>query len=199
MLTKNRFVTSKLLSKKYLDDWRMNTGWKISDFQEKVHRDLNVDISRNQYYRTKERVWELLHGQYKDQYTRLYDYCAEIRETNPGSTIVLKTVTNDETGQEIFERLYVCFAACKQGMKQGCRPIVSVDGCHLTGPHRGVLLSACGLDPNNGMFPICFCVTEGEHKLSWTWFLELLIEDIGIYDQEKWTIISDRQKVCFVC
>ncbi|XP_012827986.1 PREDICTED: uncharacterized protein LOC105949246 [Erythranthe guttata] len=79
-------------------------------------------------------------------------------------------------------------------MKRGCRPIVSVDGCHLTRPHKGVWLSACGIDPNNGMFPICYCVTEDEHKRSWTWFVELLIEDIGIYEQEKWTIISDRQK-----
>ncbi|KAG8377901.1 hypothetical protein BUALT_Bualt08G0081700 [Buddleja alternifolia] len=110
----------------------------MGDLMEKVQRDMNIDISRNTYYRTKERVWGLLYGQYKEQYTRLHDYCQEIRDTNPGSTV--------------------------QGFKDGCRPIVGVDGCHLRGIHKGVLLTAVGLDPNNCIFPICYCVAEDRQK-----------------------------------
>ncbi|KAG8377443.1 hypothetical protein BUALT_Bualt08G0033400 [Buddleja alternifolia] len=34
-LSKNKFVTSRLLSNKYKEDWRLNNGWRVGDFQEK--------------------------------------------------------------------------------------------------------------------------------------------------------------------
>ncbi|KAG8375239.1 hypothetical protein BUALT_Bualt10G0079600 [Buddleja alternifolia] len=95
---------------------------------------------------------------YKEQYTRLHDYCQEIRDSNPGSTVVLKTVKNNLTDEERFQRLYIGLRACKQGFKDGCRPMVGVDGCHLRGIHKGVLLTAVGLDPNNRIFLLCYCV-----------------------------------------
>ncbi|KAG8366649.1 hypothetical protein BUALT_Bualt17G0101600 [Buddleja alternifolia] len=35
---------------------------------------------------------------------------------------------------------------------------------------------------------------ETEDKSTWKWFLELLQQDLSIYEQEKWSFISDRQK-----
>ncbi|KAL0312256.1 UNVERIFIED_CONTAM: hypothetical protein Sradi_5624900 [Sesamum radiatum] len=183
-----------MLSKKYMTDWRLNSGWKLGDFQEKVHNDLNVEVSKSQYYRTKNKVNDMLYGKYKDQYTRLYDYCEELRVSNPGSTVVMKTEVDEDSGVEMFLRLYICLDACKRGYLEGCRPVIGLDGCHLKGPHKGVLLSAVGIDPNNCIFPICYCVAETNDKNSWGWFLEKLQHDIGMYDQNKWTIISDRQK-----
>ncbi|KAG8388268.1 hypothetical protein BUALT_Bualt02G0108000 [Buddleja alternifolia] len=169
-LSKNKFVTSKLLSQKYKNVWRLNNGWRVGDFQEKVHNDLNY------------------------QYARLWDYTEELKRSNPNSTVVLKIDVDAKTGEEKFMRLYICFDACKRGFMEACRPVTGVDGCHLKGTHKGVILTAVGLDPNNCIFPICFCVVEGEHKKSWEWFLELLVQDVGIIDQQKWTFISDRQK-----
>ena len=40
-------------------------------------------------------------------------------------------------------------------------------------------MSAIGIDGNDGMYPITFDVCEGETKNSWSWFLELLLIDIG--------------------
>lgn len=93
-----------------------------------------------------------------------------------------------------FERLYVCLQACKEGFKAGCRPVVGVDGCHLKGPHSGVLLAAIGIDANNCMFHVAYAVVEGETKKSWTWFFQSVQQDLGIYDQPMWTFISDKQK-----
>ncbi|XP_019196245.1 PREDICTED: uncharacterized protein LOC109190237 [Ipomoea nil] len=99
-------------------------------------------------------------------------------------------------GKPRFLRLYVCFAACKEGFLRGCRPIFGLDGCHLKGSQkRGQLLSAIGLDGDNCMFPIAFAVVEGELKESWTWFLKLLDNDLNIgSNPHAWTIISDKQK-----
>ena len=45
------------------------------------------------------------------------------------------------------------------------------------------------------MFPIDWVVVEGENQDSWTWFIKLLMQDLGIFDGLGWTVISDQQKV----
>ncbi|KAG8387137.1 hypothetical protein BUALT_Bualt03G0222000 [Buddleja alternifolia] len=154
-LAKNKFVTSKLLSQKYKNDWRLNNGWRVSEFQEKVHNDLNCEISRSQYYRTRRKVNDMLNGHFTDQYARLWDYTEELKKSNPNSTVVMKTEVDEKTGDERFLRLYICFDACRKGFMEACRPVIGVDGCHLRGTHK---------------------------------------DDVAIYDQQKWTIVSDRQK-----
>lgn len=80
-------------------------------------------------------------------------------------------------------------------MKDACRRIIGVDGCFLKVQHGGQLLSVVGLDPNNNIFPICYALVERETKDSWTWFLRLLDEDLGIgNNQHTWTFMSDKQK-----
>ena len=98
-------------------------------------------------------------------------------------------MTNGD-GEPVFERLYICLAACKVGMK-ACRPIIGLDGCHIKGPYGGQLLTAIGIDANNSSFPVAYAVVEEENKSSWTWFLELLVDDIAIVNQNGWTFISD--------
>ncbi|KAG5591191.1 hypothetical protein H5410_041705 [Solanum commersonii] len=52
-----------------------------------------------------------------------------------------------------FQRVYLCFAACKEAFKIGCHRIVGVDGCWLKGPMYGnKLLTTVGLDANNNIF-----------------------------------------------
>ena len=73
-----------------------------------------------------------------------------------------------------FERLYVCLDACKKGFLGGCRPIVGVDGCFIKGFHKGHLLVAVGIDPNNVIYPMAYAIVEFECYESWCWFFELL-------------------------
>ncbi|CAL9019756.1 unnamed protein product [Prunus brigantina] len=68
-------------------------------------------------------------------------------ETNPGSTVVIKTELSGDDA--LFERIYICLAGSKKGFLEGCRPVVGVDGCHLKGPCSGQILTAVGVDGNN--------------------------------------------------
>lgn len=52
-----------------------------------------------------------------------------------------------------------------------------------------------GKDGNDDMFLIAYAVVEAETKDSWSWFLSILIDDIGSIDDRAWTFMSDRQKV----
>ena len=72
-----------------------------------------------------------------------------------GSTIVMKLVNGTlDMGEPRFQRFYVCFAAYKERFKLGYIKFFGVDGCHLKGPHKAILLAAVGVDANNSMFPI---------------------------------------------
>ena len=102
-----------------------------------------------------------------------------------------------------FRRLYICFDSLARGFLEGCRKFIGLDGCFLKTETKGQLLSAVGKDRNNQMFPIAWAVVEGENQTSWTWFIQLLMRDLGISDGLGWTIIgwtiiSDQQKVHIV-
>ncbi|XP_058749010.1 uncharacterized protein LOC131621966 [Vicia villosa] len=93
-----------------------------------------------------------------------------------------------------FKRLYICYAACKESFKLS-RHVIGLDGCFLKELCGGQIMAAIGGDPNDQMLPIAYAVVESENKDSWTWFLELLIADLGGANEcLTYTFISDQQK-----
>ena len=60
-----------------------------------------------------------------------------------------------------------------------CRPIIGLDACHLKIKTGGQLMCAVGRDLNYEYFPFTYAVVEAETKDTWTWFLNLLLTDIG--------------------
>ncbi|XP_074361445.1 uncharacterized protein LOC141701712 [Apium graveolens] len=80
------------------------------------------------------------------------------------------------------------------GFRNGCRPLLGLDGCHLKGPYGGQLLAAVATDANDGMYPLAWAVVETENNDSWNWFLESLKSDMWIENDGAFTFISDIQK-----
>ncbi|KAK4394334.1 hypothetical protein Sango_1904200 [Sesamum angolense] len=154
-----------------------------------IMNQLRCHISRDQAYRAKRQALKKLEGSPEQQFTKLWDYAEELRRTNPGSTIILGV--NDVNR---FEKFYVCLSALKKGFLGGCRPIICVDGCHLKGPHKGILLTAVGVDPNNNLYPIAYSVVQKESRDTWEWFLTVLKQDLCIQRDNEYTFMSDKQK-----
>ncbi|KAL3515897.1 hypothetical protein ACH5RR_022799 [Cinchona calisaya] len=125
----------------------------------------------------------MIHGSEEDQYTKLNDYIIEVKRSNLDATVVMKMVDrycDISTNRQKFQRLYMCFTAVMEVILAGCRPLFGLDGTLLKGPSGGMLLTAVGIDPNNGFFPIAYAACERENKDSWAWFLNLLKEDLMI-------------------
>jgi len=89
----------------------------------------------------------------------------------------------------------MCLEASKLVFKRACRPIVGLDECHLKNKYGRQVLIIIDRDPNNKYLHIAFVVVENETKDSWKWFLELLINDIGDIEANRWIFINDQQKV----
>ena len=103
------------------------------------------------------------------------------------------TVNPDE--KTYFDRFYVCFHGLKEGWKLGCRRIIALDGCFLKKPNQGEILTAVGRDGNNHIFPVAWVVVTVENKDNWSWFLNLLGEDLEIPFGQGLTLMSDQHKV----
>lgn len=155
---------------------------------EQIYQDWMVGISKYMAYRALRLALEMVNGKHVDQYKHCQNYAASSTTWNPGSWA---TIAKDG---DYFESMYVRLSACKEGFLAGCRPVISMDACHLKGPFGGQLFCAVAKDVNDDMFPIAYAVAGNECKASWTWFLETLLNDIAVDDQCRWVFISDHQK-----
>ncbi|XP_028795369.1 uncharacterized protein LOC114750897 [Neltuma alba] len=88
-----------------------------------------------------------------------------------------------------FERVFIAYGACVEGFLNGARPILYVDGTHLSGPYKGTLLSVSAYDADNELLPFAIAVVKGENLDDWTWFFYKIKQIVG---SMQLTIVSDR-------
>ncbi|KAL0288837.1 UNVERIFIED_CONTAM: hypothetical protein Scaly_2718600 [Sesamum calycinum] len=188
----NKQANYKYIGKRIQDFVKDNPSEGLKSLKNKIRRDIQVDVSLFKVYRAKKYALELMKGDVKQQYARLYDYCATVCKHNSCSSMILKV--DRCLNPPVLQRMYVCFGGLKEGFLDGCRPFIGLDGCFLKGMHKGQLLSAIGRDGNDNIYPIAMAYVEIEKYDSWEWFLNLLLRDIGSHDERGWAFISDRQK-----
>ncbi|XP_021747874.1 uncharacterized protein LOC110713735 [Chenopodium quinoa] len=175
--------------------------WKLGAFIKRDRRECRVEIGYYLAWYARQRAFKMIFGDVDLEYEQVWDYAVSILKYNPGSTTVVK-VDGVQNPQPVFQRLYVCLQACKQGFMAGCRPILGVDGAHLKGAYPGILLTAVGKNGNNNIFPVAWAVVEVENGETWTWFLEILRKDIAsvadsvtwVHEADELTYMSDRKK-----
>ncbi|XP_068340307.1 uncharacterized protein [Pyrus communis] len=184
----NKNMTASLLTDLYLDWIKLNPTWPVKSFLFTMESQWNHGCRKMKAYRALNKAFKIIEGKYAEQYTKLWDFAEEVKMTNPGSIVKFKLDV------ERFKRIYGCLGACKESFKVGCIPLISLDGCHLKVLPRGQLLCVVGIDPNDETWVIAYAVVEMENKVAWIWFLQLLVDDVGIENQNGWTFISDMQK-----
>ena len=101
----------------------------------------------------------------------------------------------DETSQPKFKRMYVRFNVQKVGFLGGCKPFISLNGCHIKHKFGGQILSATAKDANDNIFPVAMAVRRTKKKKSWIWFLEIFADDIRRPKELQLVFIFDRQKI----
>ncbi|XP_074342506.1 uncharacterized protein LOC141680086 [Apium graveolens] len=113
-------------------------------------------------------------------YVGLRRFGGEILRSNKENTVKISTTRMNEQDSPCFQRFYVYYAELRKGWKEGCRPIIGLDGSFLKTVCGGQLLSAVGRDGNNSIFPVAMVVVETESYDRWTGY--------------GYTFTSDQQK-----
>ncbi|GAA0152104.1 hypothetical protein LIER_37424 [Lithospermum erythrorhizon] len=154
-----------------------------------------IKISKHCARRTKEKALKKINGDDLEQFNLVHTYCKELMNTHPGSSCYVNYVEPTlPTEPCIFRRLYICLKPFVEGFYDGCRKVIDLDGCHSKGLYKQQILTAIGLDSNNGWWPLTWAVVEKENVETWKCFLEGVMQDIGIANQKEWVVISDKQK-----
>ncbi|KAK4383401.1 hypothetical protein Sango_2778100 [Sesamum angolense] len=172
--------------KKYEDSFRTDPNRAVKGFRKDVIKDIRCNVSKYQAYRAKRKALNAIDGAADDQFALLWDYAEELRKSNPRSNVIMMMTDSDDGNvNKKFAKFYVMFDALRVGFLSGCRPIIGVDGCHLKGPHGGVLLTAVSIDPNNNLYPLAYAIVSGETREAWEWFLGLLKSDLNMATTES--------------
>ncbi|CAI9287332.1 unnamed protein product [Lactuca saligna] len=165
----------------------------VRKMQAKVSTTFNINVSEGQCRNAKKFALQEIEGSLIEHYGILWSYGHEILRTNPGSTVRMDVdIMPDST--TFFSKYYVCFKAISDGWKEGCRPVIGLDGCFLKGIVRGEVLAAVGRDANNQIYPIAWAVVGVENKATWKWFIDLLMDDIDGGLGAGITLLSDGHK-----
>ncbi|XP_077217929.1 uncharacterized protein LOC143852431 [Tasmannia lanceolata] len=127
-----------------------------------------VAISYQKAYHAMNIINEIKCGNVEDSYRILPALSVELERTNPSSFVrVFRARDLRPKGDDAFVRMFWTFGPCIRSFNRTLRPLVLVDGTHLLGKYHGVLLIACGVDGNNGLFPLAFAVVENKNEDSW--------------------------------
>lgn len=184
-----RAFTARYIAEKYVEKIRADEKMSIKGLGELIQQEWNMRIHRQKLWRARKIALNTIYGDEIAQYRKLWDYAAELRRSNPGSTFFIEIA---EDG--MFQKCYFSFDACKRGFLSACRPIIFINGCHLKTQFGGILLTAIGMDSNDCIYPVAFAVVQIENTESWRLFLSSLKEDLGIVNTSPWTLMSAKQK-----
>ncbi|GJV92209.1 5'-nucleotidase domain-containing protein 4 [Tanacetum coccineum] len=125
-----------------------------------------------------------------------WDYVQELKMCNPNITVKIDVYgeENLDSHTRMFRRIYICFGALKDGFRASGRDLLGLDGAFMRGQYSGQLLTAVGVDANNGIYTVAYGIVESESTYSWTWFLTCLGDDLDLFTNSNFTFITDRQK-----
>lgn len=191
--TKNNQVTSTWIANKYLNVFRYRPELTVKELKQDIVRRYNVSLLCWKLYKAKEKAIEMLRGSVDEHYAKLRSYILELKRTDNEGRFDLWV----DAGA-VFKGIYIGFSGLRNGFRGGCRRVIGLDGAFLKTYLGGVLLSAVATDANNQMYPIAWAVVKVENYENWTWFIQILMEELELSTGAGTTFISDQQKVCYL-
>ncbi|WOK97734.1 hypothetical protein Cni_G06442 [Canna indica] len=135
----SRVHNSKILNRKWVAQkihkaMTINKNLKFRGIVEEVRQNYFVDITLSKAVRAIKIAKQRIEGDVSKQYEKLYEFCSEIRMTNPRSTTIMKTEsTTSNARQRHFQRINICLKPVVIGFLTSRRPILDLDGCFLKG------------------------------------------------------------------
>ncbi|KAH9670098.1 mutator transposase mudra protein [Citrus sinensis] len=178
----------------YLHPFKANPEIKIFVIAAALMQRYGIECNNQRLYRAKRKALELLGEDHKTSYSKLFRYMHALLNSNPGSTVSIERDWIGGAEFPKFKRFFFCIDNSRRRFFKGCRPFIGVDGCHLKGPYKGVLLTAVSIDANYGIYPLAMCVVDTENNEPWLYFLEKLYDQVGCNGGEGLCFMSDRQK-----
>lgn len=156
----NKQANSTCCANKFLSKFRRNKDYDINN---DLHEKYALTISKWVCYRARTKALQILRENLEEHYAKLGSYKVELHRIAREGKFNLFTDFKGEAGRSMFKRIYIGFSGLRKGYMESCKPCTYSDGCFLKTMIGGALLTAVARDENNKMFPISWCVVEGEN------------------------------------
>lgn len=195
MPEQNRMTTSKWVVNHLLSAFRASLNMKVAGMQEYILNKFGIQVPNYACWRAMRQMREIIEGKHEEGYRMLAHYVEEFKVKNLGSTCFINWIDEGPGKNPTFKHLFISIGAAISLFKEHCRPIIRIDAYHLKELYKVVLMTAMGLDGNNGQFPLAYAVVEKENLQEWSFFLNALVRALdAVENQSKFTILSDRYK-----
>ncbi|XP_022147768.1 uncharacterized protein LOC111016623 [Momordica charantia] len=164
-----------------------NCRYRPKDIVNDMRKNYDINIQYEKAWRAKEVALDLLMGSPKKSYTLLRKYGEALKFVNPGTIFNLKLEDD-----KYFQYAFMALGCSIRGFRSCIRSVLVIDGAHLKGKYKGVILIASSVDGNNQIYPVAFGIVDKESDNSWTWFLDQVKSAIGEVD--GLVFVSDRHQ-----
>ncbi|XP_050238110.1 uncharacterized protein LOC126687596 [Mercurialis annua] len=159
----NRQATAEWVAKDFIQKFRRNPMYAPKDIMLDIKEKYNgLIVSRLTCYKARDIAMEITRGSLESHYATFRSYDTELKRVDREGLFRFYFIHNPDNGAPIFQRYYVGFSGLKKVV--------------------GALLSAVARDGNNHMYPFVWAIVEAENKETWTWFIQLLMDDLGYDD-----------------
>ena len=101
----------------------------------------------------KQQAIAKIFGDWEESYQRLRKLLLAYFDQETGTWYWYHTIPRHEFGDSILRYVFWAFSPCVEAFRH-CKPVISIDGTHLYGKYRGVLLIAMATDANNKVLPL---------------------------------------------
>ncbi|PKU74604.1 Protein FAR1-RELATED SEQUENCE 8 [Dendrobium catenatum] len=144
----------------------------------------NIKVSYMKAWDARRKALKTVFGSWEESYRTINLFMDAIVFSMPET--IYKIQSSENHG---FEKLFFSFGPSINGWSY-YRPVLCLDGTFLLGKYRGTLLTAVGIDANNGLYPLAFAIVESECVDSWVWFLNQL--------HVLLPVVSTRPDLCII-
>ena len=138
-------------------DW----GVKVDMLRASIKNSFSYTIPYAKAWNAKQKAISKLFGDWETSYQYLTRYLEALKKVNPGTEYLFENTPTNDPNIEQFNRVFWAFGPSIRGFKH-CRPVITIDGTHLYGKYKGVLLIAMGVDANGQIFPLAFAIVYQE-------------------------------------
>ncbi|XP_038902305.1 uncharacterized protein LOC120088939 [Benincasa hispida] len=174
-------VISELIKDKFIGIGRV---YKPRHIVENMRKEYGVNISYDKAWRARETAYALARGTLEESYAILHAYGEALKMENPGTRFGIE-LENDVH----FKYMFMALGPCIRGFSS-CWPVIIVDGSHLKGKYKGIMLVGVSMDGNNQVYPLVYAIVDNETDRPWKWFMSNL--KCAIEELPNLVSVSDR-------
>ncbi|KAK8610086.1 hypothetical protein V6N13_026630 [Hibiscus sabdariffa] len=110
-----RNITSKWMAKYYIDKFMFEPNYTMRSLVHDVLQEFGTFVFTGKCGRAREAALEMIEGNHKGQYGRIYDYIQELRSTNPGLKEAIEDLFLNAEDRKCVRHMYTNFKEKHKG------------------------------------------------------------------------------------